>query len=270
MLTVAAASIPRPMSCTCAIADRHRPRPGAAWIGRYRGVVIDSAAPLDDAAIGRAVQQAKAAVAQAAEGAGRAAADVQILLATKTQTPDRIRAAVLAGIDLLGENKVQEITGKAEALQDLPHRMHLIGHLQSNKINAVLPLVQCIQTIDSAALAGKIDARLDRMLDVMVQVNVSGEESKAGVAPEQAAELVGALESLSHLRLVGLMTIGLNSPDESAVRAGYARLRELRDQLVPGGELSMGMSGDLAAAIAEGATIVRLGSAVFGARPAVT
>ncbi|MBE7161766.1 MAG: YggS family pyridoxal phosphate-dependent enzyme [Williamsia herbipolensis] len=210
-------------------------------------------------------------IATAAEAAGRDARSVRLLVATKTQPPERILAVLREGTQLIGENRVQEITDKAPALGSVPHTLHLIGNLQRNKVNQVLPHVDCIQTIDTPALAARIDDRLGvtdpgRELDVMVQVNVSGEESKSGVAPEQAAALVKRIGALPRLHLVGLMTIGLNSPDVAAVRAGYARLRALRDELVPGGELSMGMSGDLEAAVAEGATIVRVGSAVFGRR----
>lgn len=210
-------------------------------------------------------------IAAAATAADRDPASVTLLLATKTMPAEVILTALRSGSTLIGENRVQEITEKADALAAVPHTTHLIGHLQRNKVGAVLPFIDCLQSLDSADLATRFERRLaehepDRVLQVMVQVNVSGEASKSGVAPEDAAELVAAVRDCPHLQLTGLMTIGLNSPDESAVRQGYASLRQLRDELVPGGELSMGMSGDLEAAIAEGATIVRVGSAVFGRR----
>lgn len=226
------------------------------------------------------LQALRDGVAAAARASGRDAGDVEILLATKTIDPPVIRAALAAGFDLIGENRVQEVVAKAGLLADLPHRTHLIGHLQSNKVNAVLDHVDCVQTVDSAALAQRLHRRCDvlnRTLDVMVQVNVSGEDSKSGVAPADVDALVGEVGALTRLRLIGFMTIGLRSDDRSAVRAGYAELAAIRDRVVesgvPGTEqarhLSMGMSGDYADAIAEGATMVRVGSAVFGARPPV-
>jgi pyridoxal phosphate enzyme (YggS family) len=194
-------------------------------------------------------------IAAAANAAGRDPADVTLLLATKTMPAELILTALRSGSTLIGENRVQEITEKADALAAVPHTTHLIGHLQRNKVGAVLPFIDCLQSLDSADLATRIERRLaeqepDRVLQVMVQVNVSGESTKSGVVPEETTELVAAVRECPHLELTGLMTIGLNSPEGSAVRQGYARLRELRDELVPGGELSMGMSGDLEAAIA--------------------
>lgn len=222
-----------------------------------------------DAGLPARLQEVSARIAEAAAESGRAAGDVQLLLATKTQPAERIAAALRAGFTLIGENRVQEISDKADALAPIAHTTHLIGHLQRNKVNAVIDHIDCLQTLDSIELAGRLDRRLavdDRELDVMLQVNVSGEESKNGVAPDDTAALLESVRALTWLRPVGLMTIGENSPDLTVVRRGYARLRELRDRLLPDGALSMGMSGDHLAAIAEGATLVRLGSAVFGSR----
>jgi pyridoxal phosphate enzyme (YggS family) len=217
-------------------------------------------------------------VAAAATRSGRSPDDVCVLLATKTVPAPRIIEAIAAGARLIGENRVQEVIAKYDELAGHPHQSHFIGHLQANKVNALLGKVNCLQTLDSSALAVRLHRRLealDAQLDVMIQVNVSGEESKSGVQPAAAEDLVTALSALPRLQLRGYMTIGLNSPDRRAVRAGYARLRELRDELSAHGvtgadaatELSMGMSGDFEDAIAEGATIVRVGSAVFGNRP---
>jgi hypothetical protein len=217
-------------------------------------------------------------IAKAAESVDRDAAEVQLLLATKTLPDDVVRGAVEAGATLLGENRVQELTAHAAAVADLAPTFHLIGHLQSNKVNAALEHVTCVQSVDSLAIAERLSARcaaVGRDLDVMVQVNVSGEPTKSGTPPDAAARLAADVAALPRLHLVGFMTIGANSPDLGLVRAGYARLRVVRDAVVGSGlpgcgaarELSMGMSGDLEAAIAEGATIVRVGTAVFGARP---
>ncbi len=199
------------------------------------------------------------------------------MLATKTQPVQTVRAAVQAGVRLLGENKVQELVAKGPGLADLSPTVHLIGHLQSNKVNAALRWAACVQSVDSLELAERLSRRceaVDRDLEVMVQVNVSGEESKYGVAPAQATALAAAVAVLPRLRLTGLMTIGANSDEDAVVRAGFAGLARLRDEVLASGlpgtgaahELSMGMSGDLELAIAEGATMVRVGSAVFGQR----
>ncbi len=223
---------------------------------------------------------ARQGVRDAALIAGRDPDAVRILLATKTMPPPVIKEAFAAGVTLIGENRVQEVLAKADALADVPHETHFIGHLQSNKVNQVLPHIRCLQTLDSAALAGRLQARLavlDWGLDVLIQVNVSGEPSKSGVPPEQVLDLVAAVADCPRLTLRGFMTIGLHAPDRVAVRRGYAQLAGIRDRAVGDGwpgaaaatELSMGMSGDYADAIAEGATIVRLGSAVFGPRAPV-
>jgi len=217
----------------------------------------------------------------AAAAAGREPGQVRVLLATKTQSAERIMTALAAGYLLIGENRVQEVVAKAEALESIPHETHFIGHLQANKINQLLGHISCLQTLDSTDLARKLDERLDARdgrLDVMIQVNVSGEQTKSGVPPDRALELLDSIGHYERLTVRGFMTIGLNSPDISAVRAGYRTLATLSEAAIadriPGAErateLSMGMSGDFVEAIAEGATVVRLGSAVFGERPAVT
>lgn len=221
---------------------------------------------------------ARRRVAEAARAAGRDPADVRVLLATKTLPDDVVRAAVEAGGTLLGENRVAELVAHVAAVADLGPEVHFIGRLQSNKVNALLrvdrPAVGCVESVDSTGLAERLSRRCDalgRELEVMCQVNVSGEPTKAGVAPAEAADVAREVAALPRLRLVGFMTVGLNSADRAAVREGYARLRAVRDDVVRGlpdaRELSMGMSGDLELAVAEGATIVRLGTAVFGPRP---
>lgn len=219
----------------------------------------------------------RARLAAAARAAGRAPDDVQLLLASKTMSAQVVRAAVLAGAQLLGENRVQELVAKAPELADLAPTWHVIGPLQSNKVNAALRWAARVQSVAALDLAERLSRRceaVDRDLEVMVQVNVSGETTKSGVAPEAALDLAAAVAALPRLRLTGLMTIGARSDDAGLVRAGYAHLRGLRDALVSSGvpgtgdasELSMGMSGDLELAVAEGATVVRIGSAVFGPR----
>ncbi len=222
------------------------------------------------------LEAARRRVDDAAAAAGRDPSEVRLLLATKTQPPDLILPALTAGYTLIGENRVQEVVAKAAELAVVPHETHFIGHLQANKINQLLDHIQCLETLDSPELARKLDARLavrDRRLDVLLQVNVSGEESKSGVHPDAVGDLLAAAACCPRLIVRGFMTIGLNSEDRSAVRAGYRLLKQIQLAALAAApcatELSMGMSGDFAEAIAEGATVVRLGSAVFGPRPPV-
>lgn len=227
-----------------------------------------------------------ARVDRAAADAGRDPADVTLLLATKTQPADVVRAAVLAHRALgaprpllLGENRVQELVAKAPALADLGLPYHLIGPLQANKVNAALRWADAVDCVESLTLAVRLAERragAGAPLDVMVQVNVSGEAGKHGVAPDEAVAFAAAVAALDGLRLIGFQTIGALGADEPALRAGYARMRAIRDTTVASGasgtagavELSMGMTGDLEPAIAEGATVVRVGTAVFGPRGA--
>lgn len=236
----------------------------------------DVLTPEEAADIRSRLDEVAGRTAAAAEASGRSADEVSILLATKTQPAERIRVAIEHGFDLIGENKVQELVAKAEDLADLPHEAHLIGPLQKNKVNHTLRHAQCIQSVDSVELAEKIANRLDVLdstIDVFVQVNTSREDSKSGVAPEDAEALVESVRRLERLRLRGLMTIGLPGSTPEAIRPSYADLRELSARLRESGalpkeaaELSMGMSNDFELAIAEGATMVRIGSSVFGAR----
>nr|WP_307844014.1 YggS family pyridoxal phosphate-dependent enzyme [Sanguibacter suaedae] len=234
-------------------------------------------------------------VGTACSAAGRDPSEVRLLLATKTQDAATVRAAVTAARGLaasrsdggpqvlVGENRVQELVEKAPDLADLALTAHLIGPVQSNKVNLALRALAthaaaCVESIDSAALATRFGDRavevLAAPLDVLVQVNVSGEPTKSGVAPADARTLAEVVAAHPGLALRGFMTIGANSTDEALVRRGFAELRRIRDDVLSSGspglagavELSMGMSRDLEVAVAEGATIVRVGTAVFGTR----
>ena len=229
-------------------------------------------------------------VAAAASRAGRGENAVSILLAAKFQEPERVAAALRAGGGLIGHNYIQQLEEGETALAELgapSHRVHVIGHVQANKAGKAIRAADCIETLDSLKLA----ARLDRLhgeriaagelrkdggplgpFDVMIQVNSAGSESQYGVDPSGVVDLAGAVAELSNLRLVGLMLIGANTDDVAAVAASHARVRELRDAVRAAGvasctELSMGMTGDMEIAIAEGSTEVRVGTAVFGPRP---
>ncbi|MDO5102348.1 MAG: YggS family pyridoxal phosphate-dependent enzyme [Lautropia sp.] len=210
--------------------------------------------------------------------AGRNPAEVRLLPVSKTVDEARIRLAYEAGCRDLGENKVQEAHQKWAAMQDLSDlRWSVIGHLQTNKAKLVARFASEFQALDSLRVAEALDRRLQhegRALDVFVQVNTSNEASKYGLAPDEVPAFIRALPGFSALRVKGLMTLALFSADAEAVRACFVRLRTLRDRLrqeAPDGidldQLSMGMSGDAEIAIEEGATVVRVGQAIFGARP---
>jgi len=209
--------------------------------------------------------------------AGRNPKEVKLLMATKTVSTDRIKIALQTGQTLIAENKVQEVKEKYEDLKNIPHPSHFIGHLQTNKIKDILKYgVQCVQSVDRLDLAEKLHQKLlaeEREMDILIQVNTSNEESKFGVSPENTLDLVKEISTLSTLKIKGLMTIGLFSSDEERVRTCFQLLKNLQQKItnlnlpnVEMKELSMGMSGDLEIAIQEGATIVRVGTAIFGER----
>jgi|GEM_PF-6472 len=220
----------------------------------------------------------KERIYKACMASGRNPDTVKLLMATKTVPAERIRLALSAGHTLIAENKVQELKEKFNALHDTPHTNHFIGHLQTNKIKDILNCqVACVQSIDRIDLARQLHSRLlreQKTMEVLIQVNTSAEESKFGVAPEHAIELVQQVAVLEALKIKGLMTIGLFSVETEKVRQCFRLLKAIQQQIIalniPGvemQELSMGMSGDLETAIEEGATIVRVGTAIFGKRP---
>lgn len=211
-------------------------------------------------------------IAAAARAAGRDPASVTLLAVSKTFSGESVREAAAAGQLAFGENYVQEALAKMNALRELPLQWHFVGPLQSNKTRAVAEHFDWVHSVDRLKIAERLSAaRAGRVpLQVCLQVNTSGESSKSGVAPADAVDLATAVTSLPHLCLRGLMTIPEPSPDEAVVRARFRRLRELRETLNARGlavdTLSMGMSHDLEVAIAEGATLVRVGTAIFGTR----
>jgi len=215
-------------------------------------------------------------IAAACRRAGRDPAEVRLLPVSKTIDAARIRLAYAAGCRQLGENKVQEAHRKWEELADLTDlHWSVIGHLQTNKAKLVARFATEFQALDSLRVAEALERRLQaegRGLDVFVQVNTSGEASKYGLAPEEVPAFLRELPAFAALRVRGLMTLALFSSEAERVRDCFVLLRNLRDQLrqdVPGSaldELSMGMSGDFEIAIEEGATVVRVGQAIFGAR----
>ncbi len=233
------------------------------------------ATTLDD--LERNLAAVRARIAAAARRVGRDPSGVRLLPVSKTRSEAEIRLAYAAGCRELGENKPQEAFRKWEAMADLTDlRWSVIGHLQTNKAKLVARCAREFQALDSLRVATALDRRLQiegRTLDVLVQVNTSGEASKYGLAPDATAAFLRALPAFATLRVRGLMTLALLSADAGRVRHCFVRLRELRDRLrhdvadaAALSELSMGMSGDYEIAVEEGATVVRVGQAIFGAR----
>ncbi len=218
----------------------------------------------------------KEKVTEVCKRAGRDPGEVKILGASKKQAVEKIRAAYEAGLRLIGENYVQEAREKREALSDLALEWHLIGPLQTNKAKQAVKIFDLIETIDRPSVAKELAKRAEksgRCLPVFIEVNVGGEETKAGVAPEELFSLAELVISLPPLELQGLMTLPPYREDPEEVRPFFAKLRGLLEELkkrfpeAPLSELSMGMSHDFEVAIEEGATIVRVGTALFGPRP---
>lgn len=197
---------------------------------------------------------------------------VCIVAVTKSHGPEAVRAAVEAGLPDIGENRVQEALGKQDALQDLPVRWHLIGPLQRNKVRHVIGRFVLIQSVDRVELVEELARRIGdgAPQPVLVEVNCSGEPQKAGVDPAGLPALLEAIRSRPALEARGLMTLAELTDDEARQRRAFALLRELRDRMTREGhglaELSMGMSGDYGVAVEEGATMVRLGTLLFGGR----
>ncbi len=211
------------------------------------------------------LEQVEERIANAAARAGRARSEITLIAVTKKFSADVIREAYDLGMRRFGENYVQEFEGKHPALADLADaEFHLIGHLQSNKARPAAELFQVIQTVDSERLARRVD-QFGRPIEVMIEVKLSEEQAKAGAAPESLDALIGAIRECANLNLTGLMTMPPWSDDPEQTRPYFRRLAELgRRHALP--KLSMGMSHDLEAAIEEGATHIRIGTALFGPR----
>ena len=217
-------------------------------------------------------------IAAAAVAAGRDPGEITLCAATKVQTDETIRAAIAAGVKVCGENRVQELTAHLAGDAYAGAEVHFIGHLQTNKVKQVVGKVSLIQSVDSERLLRAIEAqadKLDLVQDILLEVNIAGEESKGGCAPAELPALAALAASLPHVRLRGLMAIppisgepGANIPYFAEMRQLFIDIREkMSDNQNDMVYLSMGMSGDFEDAIAEGATLVRVGTALFGPRP---
>jgi len=221
------------------------------------------------------IEKIRQRIAAACVRCGREPHSVALMAVTKTVPAERILQAVDAGITLLGENYVQEAREKQELLGGRAC-MHLIGHLQTNKAKYAVRLFDCVHSVDRLELAQELNKRakaVNRTLDILIEVNVSGEQTKNGVSPAQARELIGRVAGLENLSVRGLMTMAPYSDDPETSRPYFQALRQLRDDIareeiprVQMAELSMGMTDDFEVAVEEGSTIVRIGRAIFGAR----
>ena len=214
-------------------------------------------------------------IGEAAAKAGRNAEEVTVLGAAKSQAVELVRAAISAGVKLIGENYVQEGQEKKKQISELAG-WHMIGHLQRNKAKMAVEVFDMIESLDSVALARELDKearKRNKTIRALVEVNLAGERSKSGVARDKVGELLGAAGELASLRIEGLMTVPPYCENPEAVRPYFQMLRELRESLGDLGignihlrELSMGMTHDYTVAVEEGATIVRIGTALFGPR----
>jgi len=211
-------------------------------------------------------------IEKAAQKAGRNPKDIRLVAVSKTMEADRVREAIEAGVTILGENYVQEAQKKIEEIGK-PVSWHFIGHLQTNKAKVVVRLFDVIHSVDSVALAEELNRRAqqaNQKIPIMIEVNLSGEATKFGTEEEKVTSLAQGVLKLDHLSLEGLMTMPPYFDDPEMSRPYFIQLRELKERLVKGGiplkDLSMGMSNDFEIAIQEGATYVRVGTAIFGAR----
>ena len=224
------------------------------------------------------VQAVREKIAAAARASGRSSQEITLCAATKVQTDETIRAVIAAGVTVCGENRVQELTAHLEANAYQGAQVHFIGHLQTNKVNKVVGKVDLIQSVDSEHLLRAIDrqaVKLGIVQDILLEVNIGREESKGGCLPEEVEALARLTGELEGVRLRGLMAIppisqepGANLPYFSAMRQLFVDIRgKMSDNQNDIDCLSMGMSGDYEDAIAQGATLVRVGTALFGPRP---
>jgi len=221
--------------------------------------------------LGARLQAVRQTIARSAERAGRDPIEVVLVAVTKGFPVERIREALGVGLRILGENRVQEALPKIDEIGPADVDWHLIGHLQTNKVKFIEGRFRMVQSLDSVGLAEALDRRMPSPLDVLIEVNVAQEPQKTGASPADVPALAAAVNAAEHLRLRGLMTIAPMVDDPAAVRPVFRQLRALRDttsqQLgVALPVLSMGMTDDYAVAVEEGATMLRLGRALFGPR----
>lgn len=227
-------------------------------------------------AVAKNLERVKQRLARAARSVGRDPGEIELVAVTKNVAVPLIEAAIEAGVRVIGENRVQEARSKQKQILH-PVRWHLVGHLQRNKVKIALEIFDLIQSVDSFRLAEEISRRarqVGRVVEVLIQVNTSGEPTKFGIAPHQTVDFIRVLSTLEGISVKGLMTIGAFLSDPEEVRPCFRLLRELKERVesaaIPGVEikyLSMGMSHDFEVAVQEGSNMVRIGTAIFGPRP---
>lgn len=209
-------------------------------------------------------------IAEAARRAGRNPNEIKLIAVSKTHSAKVLREAIEAGADIFGENKVQEAERKIDEIGRESVEWHLIGHLQSNKARKAVQLFDVIHTLDSVELAGRLERICSEeereSLSVLIQVDLAGEATKNGISKSDAQKLIETVRHYRHLKLKGLMIIPPFFEDVEKVRPFFRQLRRIRDDWLPEGELSMGMSHDFETAIEEGSTLVRVGTAIFSER----
>lgn len=229
-----------------------------------------------DSTVAEALPRLRDAVEEAATGAGRSAEDVRIVAVTKGHPPTAVEAALRAGLEDLGENRVGELEEKAELFEGERARWHMVGHLQRRKVPRLLPSLHLLHSLDSLRLAERIErVAEDRgvaSVPVLIQVNTSGEASKYGFSPESFRDSLDEILGLARVEVRGLMTMAPLTDDETVLRRTFAGLRALHEEAgkrsgYRGTELSMGMSNDFGVAVEEGSTMIRIGTALFGERP---
>lgn len=222
------------------------------------------------------IERVRERIAQAAQKAGRNPEDITLMAVTKTMPAEAITAAFNCGITLFGENRVQELVEKWPMLDMTGRSAHIIGHLQTNKVKYIIDKVDMIESLDSIHLAKEIDrqaAKYDKVMDVLVEVNIGQEESKSGIMAKDAADFIDSLKQFKHINVRGLMAIPPIEEDKEKTRPYFAQIRKLLVDIAGKKSdnmniniLSMGMSSDFDIAIEEGSTIVRVGTAIFGKR----
>ena len=221
------------------------------------------------------VQFARNKIAEACRRSGRKSEEIELVAITKTVDVEQINEAIEAGIRVVGENRVQEAWRKFQEVGEKVH-WHMVGHLQTNKVKRVLQFADMIHSVDSVYLAREIQTqakKLEKTIEILIQVNTSGEESKFGLEPEATIGAIEEVSTLPNLKIKGLMTIGAFLPNPEDVRPCFKLLHDLKDRVnergiasVEIGTLSMGMTNDYEIAIEEGSTMVRVGTAIFGER----
>ncbi|MFT8887550.1 MAG: YggS family pyridoxal phosphate-dependent enzyme [Ethanoligenens sp.] len=227
--------------------------------------------------IARNLEDVRARIEKAARVSGRSADEITLVAVTKTMPAEDVNAVLACGVRVIGENRVQELLGKLPDIKlGAEQAAHLIGHLQTNKVRQVIDKVDMIQSVDSAHLAQEIDKQAEKcgkIMDILVEVNIGGEEAKSGVPPTKLTALLDEIVPLPHLRVCGLMTVPPRCTDAEAVRPYFRTMRKLFIDIASKKSdnrnmhiLSMGMSADFDIAIEEGSTMVRVGTAIFGRR----